>query len=522
MFLYRAYYALVTRLAVRLFTRYPAVQAVYLRRGGGLDAILPWVSDLDFAVVVSGMGAGEREALLSAYRKFATAAVVADEFLEVLDESELPQQHEIPRRQYRLLEGKATWRLLHGRDCLADLPAMPLEKVSSGLFHEVKVWWTIFSWQLLQGRAGWDDPVQQNSVCYKVVAEILRADLALSQGVLTFRKPEALARIKPALSPAERSLVGRLESSARERFRIRRAGLVEATKDFLVTYLDRFAARLSSLPCAVSEPGVSQRLDHAVEERFPHTAERAHVGRLLESVRSCWGDACRGAYLVPSACTDLDELLLLIEVDPASVPPAGQLMSLCRLQHEAQPRLRSRIHLYLLLPHVALQIDADYLHRGWQAILCPAEHPEVFGLLAAPGTALEGGGRAGPVQGAWPPLAREFLRDRLRARREKLREPGVTGSDALGFLRLFWKVLQLELILRSAGRRRVQYPLTLAAIERAAYTEGVPLPVCLAALRKAYESALEGGSHDFTPLLPAAVAYLKEVLARPGPACAKT
>jgi hypothetical protein len=32
--------------------------------------------------------------------------------------------------------------------------------------------------------------------------------------------------------------------------------------------------------------------------------------------------------------------------------------------------------LYLLLPHVALQIDADYLHRGWQSILCPSANLE--------------------------------------------------------------------------------------------------------------------------------------------------
>jgi hypothetical protein len=511
MSLYRAYYRLVTRLAVLLLRRYRGVRAIYLRRGGALGKLVPWVSDLDFAVIVSGMSRLDREAMSSAYRRFAAKVIVADKSLEVCDESELPRHYEIPARQYRLLEGKATWRRLHGEDCLAHLPLLPLEKVSSGLYHEVKIWWTIFSWQLLQGRSGWDDPVQQNSVCYKVMAEVLKAELALFQGVLLFDRADALAHIKPSLGPSEGCLLEQLERIERERFRIRHTEVVEATLDFLLTYLNGFGARLSTLPRTVTQRRVSQEFDCALQDRFLHRAERDHARRLLEAARYRCGESCRTAYLLPAACIHLDELLLMIEFAAHAPPRLEELRRLCRFHQEAQRHLRSRVHLYLLLPHVALQVDADYHHRGWQSILCPSASPDVFDLLSNPEMALEGRPYAQAVSGAWSPLAEESLRDRRRACREKLLREHQMGLHDSDFVRLFWKALQLELVNWFARTERIVYPLTLPAIKRALVNVGVPMPERLAALEPAYHLVLDGRTSDLTDLISPAVDYVEEL-----------
>ena len=511
---YQAYYRLVIRLAVRLLRRYKGVRAIYLRRGGAIRRPTPWVSDLDFAVLVSRMSPAEEQAMATEYRKWAAKVVIADESLDIFDEAELPRLSKRPAHQYRLLEGKQTWRRLHGEDSLARLPLPPLSGVRGGLCHELKVWWTIFSWQLLQGRPGWDDPVQQNSVCYKVVAEVLKIDRALFQGVLLFDRESALAQARDASDrPFHRRLFDELECARGERYRIRHPGLVESTLEFLLDYFDTFASKLPALACAAPREEITQEFDYAAHERFAHLEERRHAERMGRALRTHCGESAHRIHLLPNACGYLDELSLMVEMTPGAPTRVEQLRQLCRMHLETQHARPSKVHLYLLLPHVALQLDADYIGRGWQSVLCAPLHPEVFGLLNT-GLAQESSDGAGSVPSAWSPLAEEFVRDRLGACVTRLNRWQSANLDGAEFVRVFWKTLRLELVLRSAGTRRIVYALTVAAIRRTLAQCGAPVPNSLAELDGAYHMALDGRAPEIGDLRRQAVEYVHELAAR--------
>lgn len=145
-FLYRIWYALGSSLFVKLTLRASAqcghvVRAVYLRRGGGRDELLPGASDLDYFLVLETLPAEREMAFLKAFWRRYRFWRRAFPFLgEVLmgDENELRQWLATPA--VRAYEARFSWRLLHGPEIRrADAePAItidPRDSFSEALKH---------------------------------------------------------------------------------------------------------------------------------------------------------------------------------------------------------------------------------------------------------------------------------------------------------------------------------------------------------------------------------------------------
>jgi hypothetical protein len=508
--IYRAFYALVIHIAVRLFRKYPAIKAVYLRRGCAKEEILPGVSDIDFSVIVDRMDDKAKKELVCNYQRFARVTILPDRGLGVYDHETLDEIYATTRECYRFMEGKATWKLLHGKDYLADLPSLPIEDMYAGIYNEMKVWWTIFAWQLLQARKYHEETVTRNSACYKTICEVLKFDLALNHGVLTFFRSDALEQAKQLLSEKEKGILDKLEFMARKRFRIKDKAILDETTDFLLNYLDRIHREFRTHPFACSLKSVTQKVDCPKNEGLWSEKEHAHIRLLIHHVKEKWSDTYRGAHLV-SGYFLLDELVLMVEVDPQRLPTSQELTELYLLHCETQPQLSSRIHLYLLLRHSAFQIDAEYLNRGWQSILSPPSNPDLFELIGRPEFTLDGGSYQPVNSVVWTPIVEHFLRERKRAFYNRLKSPLIYELDTLDFVRTFWKAVQLVLINRSVRKDEILYPFTLSAVERALAVEGIPLPARLQFLSDAYIDELEGKKVDIKNYIPDAIAYLKEI-----------
>jgi hypothetical protein len=508
--IYRLFYEVVTRLALLIFKKYPAIKAVYLRRGGARGEILPLVSDLDFAVIQKRMNEEDKKSLRRSYERLARATTVLDQSLEVYDEEAFYKHYESKRRRYRIIEGKETWKLLYGKDYLSDLPALPLEELYGGIYNEITIWWTLFIWRLLQVRKNLNEEVIQNSVCYKAVSEILKMDLAFNHSILTFSRSEALKRAKAYLCDNERTLVEKLETLARKRFLINDAGIVDDTKDFLLNYLDSFCKEFRAHNFLQSLKAIPQRVDCSVEEQLLTVVERDHVSRLLDYIKEKWSHTYHGAHLVSGFYFDLDELALMLEVDSERLPTIQELTAFYLLHCDLQHELGSRVNLYLLLPHAAFRIDVDY-RKGWQSILCPSSNPDLFELLGRSEFALNGGVYQPATCSTWTPFVKDFLQERKRDFYERLTSPEIYTLNSLDFLRIFWKTVQLVLINCSIQRDEILYPLTLPAVERATAAEGISLPANLQLLADAYRDELIGKFCDISKLIPEAITYLKEI-----------
>ena len=239
--IYRLLYAFVIRLTLRIFRRYPTIKAVYLRRGSAKGEILPLVSDIDFAVIGEPMDEGDKNELYDAYDRLARITTLLDQTLEVYDEETFYNNYETNDYfQYRFMEGKETWKLLYGKDYLADLPALPLGKMYGGFYTEIKVWWTVFAWKFFQSRKYNAEAVSRNNTCYKAVSEILKMNLALNYETLEFDRMQALKKSQRQFSGEEKGFLEKLERIAEKGFGVNDPGLLDETQDFLFLSLVEF------------------------------------------------------------------------------------------------------------------------------------------------------------------------------------------------------------------------------------------------------------------------------------------
>ena len=516
--LYRFFYSLVIHLTAYLLYRYPSVKAVYLRRGGTGDNIIPLVSDLDFAVIVEEMKEKEKTQLTQTYHKLARVTTVLDSSFEVYERGSLGHIYHTTSRQYRFMEGKAQWKLLYGIDCLADLPALPIEKMSGSLYREIKIWWTIFCWRLLQERKYHNEAITRNTVCYKTVTEMIKMDLAINHNILIFSKTEAIEHIRSFLNRKERALLEKLEPMPRNCFRSPDEGIVEETMEFLLTYLDRFYDSFRTNAYCRQINNVSQKVDCSLKELFTNSGERIHIDRLLNYIKKEWSYSYVGAHLVSGSYFEIDELLLMVEVDPEKLPTEQELTALNLFHWSKGSQFRFRIHLYLLLPHAAFQIDADYLHsRSTHSMLCPYSNPDIFELLGQSEFTIDGSQFNPLTGGKWTPLLKTHLQEQMNYIHEHLEDHLISNMTSLEFMRLFWKGLQLFLIYRSAINNEILYPLTLPAIDRALRLEGLCIPPQLKPLAIAYRDEIEGKPSDITALIPESTVFLKEIYASMAP-----
>ena len=510
---YRGAYKVATRLAVRLFRRYPAIRAVYLTRGSAKGEVLPLVSDIDFLLIHEGLSGADRAELHRAYRRLARVTRLFDAHLRIVDEATLRRDVRVNDHfRFRFAEGKATWRLLYGRDYVRELPTPDAETLDAGLLAEIKVWWSLFGWRFLETRKYSTETVTRNNVCYKAVGEVLKAIQGLSGRRLTFDRTEALQAARESLEPTGQALVERLQAHRRRRFRTDDRTIVEDTTAFLLTHLDRFYGEAQGHPvtCDSGCPDVAFDAPLA-EEPCPEALES--VRRLARSIRQQWGGSLLGAHLVSSVHFNVDELLLLLVGDPERPPSLALLQAAVREQQAQEPLVRRRLRIFVRLANAAFQLDAQDLEQSWQSILWQPSNPDAFALSGAPDRCLEGAPRVSASRPTWGPLVSRFLIEEEMLFGELLYDPAMYKLGSLDFLRGFWKVAQLVAVKRSVVRGRVVVPLTVPAIQRALTRQGIELPVALRPLAAAYGAVLRGADSEIAELVPGAIGYLKEIRA---------
>ena len=510
--IYRAWYTVVIRLAVRLFRKYPAITAVYLRRGSAKGEIIPLVSDIDFAVITQSMSDDDTQELSWRYQRLAQITTLLDQSLEVYDEEMFTKLYETDYFfQYRFMEGKTTWKLLYGKDYLTQIPSLSIEQLYGGFYTEMKTWWLLFAWRFFQDKKYNQETVTQNNLCYKAVSEILKMNLGLNHHILTFDRQEALRLSKAALSHLDQEFLEKLETIARKQFRIADTGILDDTNAFLLRYLNRFYQQFCTHPLARSLRHMHYYVDCPPEEWFWTDDERQYVAKLVAYVKERWPRTCQGAYVAWSIYFNMDELLFFIAIDPQRLPSVQEIAELMRWHRREPFQQQFRITLYLLLPNAALQLNPVALDKSWQAIVCPPSNPEIFALLNRSACTLYGERYPRTTSAAWTPLVEHFLREEQRLFYELLENPAVYKLNNLDFLRIFWKTLQLVVINRSIQKGEICYPLTLPAVTRALAAAGVLLPAPLLCLEKAYRNECKGHTTDIAGLIPLAMQFLKKM-----------
>lgn len=367
--LYRALYGLLARLAAARLGRRAGVEALYLTRGAAGGRIEPGISDLDFLVVTSR--AGDLPAVRATGRRLARASGGLFDYYPrfAVDRDGFERRwRSAPLWQYRIDEGRASWRRLAGRDLLGSLPPLDDETRRAAAYSELCRWWILFA-RMATGSDFAGEPLMRNVTCYKAVSELRRVATVLAGG----ERPASRAA---ALAGDPSPLAAELRELARRRWRGGGAALVEATCRHLFDFFADLARDAERRPFFAIDVAVEQVLEDEPAAHEPELA--AHAAALLDFAGRRWRHGAGAAQVLRSAYRRDDERLLVIDADPERPPSAAETAALVAEHHRQWRRRAPSIELVVLLGEVGFPLTPRMplaLHRG---LVTPATAPDVF------------------------------------------------------------------------------------------------------------------------------------------------
>jgi hypothetical protein len=508
--LYRAIYRAHIAVAVRVARRFPQTKAIYVTRSVGRGEIALGVSDIDVVVV----GAWPEQEQIRLMRRL--GALTA--FSPLYDSGMWQQVHNQAALrnlwetdyffQSRFNEGRAEWRLEFGHNIVAELPPMPKERLGGGYYMEVRSWWLHFIASAFGSGPTARDAIFRNSISYKSVTEVMEIaeSLRTGRGITESRK-QSLRRAIGRSIGRERDFLERLERSGKNNHLHFSGDIQQGSLRLLLPLLDRIHADLRALPSFAALGDF--RVDAQPEELLVTEQARAHARRLAGHLKRSW-PSYRAAYLAPStACFAMDELLLLIEIDPAQLPDLSQLRALCELHAETRAQVPQRVALYLLMPAGACQLEFVSFTEMWRVLIFPSSNPDLFTLIRRPEFLVDGRPQGDLPAPVWSRFAYDVAVEEVNVRRSVLSKvtPDVFPSS-IEIVRNVWRHLQLEVLIRTAAQGPALLALSPAAVSRALRVLGRSEDTLLELLEGAYREELAGRQSDVRPLVPRIMAYL--------------
>lgn len=509
--LYGAAYRVHVWLVVRIARSFPQTCAVYISRTLATGEITYGVSDVDMVIVGEWPEAeqirlmrklGVLTALFPLYDSGLWQQVHQSESLRNLWETDYFFQS-------RFDEGRRQWKLQHGTDIVATLPSVPGHRRGGGYYMEARNWWLHFIASAFGSGPTAQDEIFRNSIAYKAVTEILEIEHVLEiDGSHEESRSKALRNAIERSHGEQRAFLERLETSARANHLGSGGELQPEATDLLLPALDRIHGHLATRPTFASIGEFEVDANPHEILRSPQSIALAQA--LVDHANANW-PGYRAAYLAPGAAAfAMDDLHLLIEVDPASLPSFGSLRQLCDLEAQRRSESLQRISLYLLLPPGACQLEFVSFNEMWRVLLFPPSSPDLFTLIQRDEFVLDGSPATPLVKPVWSRFAHDIALEEVNVRRSVLSRvtPDVFPSP-LEILRNVWRHLQLEVIVRTADRGCAQIPLSPQAVHRALTALNRSDDQLLIALQQAYLSELQGQPSSVRNMIPEILVYLR-------------
>ena len=510
---YRAVYRWHIWFAARVARRFPGTRAVYVTRSIAKGDLVIGVSDVDMVMV----GEWPEEEQIRLMRALGTLTAISPLF----DSGLWQQVHCVDTLrnlwetdyffQSRFDEGRTQWKLIYGEDIVAGLPPIPAARVSGCYYMEARNWWLHLIASIFGSGPTARDSIFCNSIAYKAVIEIAGIARVLrtgSDGVVSTRPASLRSTIEESTN-SKRDFLERLERSALNNH-LRFAGDIQRESvDFLLPLLDQIHKKLQGMPPFVS---VSEfRVDAPADEVLRMPAVVEHVRRLVAHVKEQW-PGYRAASMAPSASSfALDDLMLLIAVDPDRIPSLIQLRELCKLHAGARASLPQRVSIYLLLPSGACQLDIVNFTEMWRVMVFPPSAPDLFALMDREEFRIDGDPASTHSAPVWSRFARDLAIEELNVRRSVLSRitPNVFPSS-LEIIRNVYRHLQLEVLLSGSPGDVARFALSPAAIERGLQSMGMSDIAITGPLEEAYRRELLGEPSDVRPMVPQILTFLRK------------
>jgi hypothetical protein len=498
---YNAIYRWHLAYAVRRLRRLTGVHSIYVTRGMALSEVLPGISDIDLNIygewnnLQEAAVNSELDRLMRLSPLFDAQPAQSIESLQSLYATDYSFQ-------LSLHQGRTEWRLMYGEGVFDLLPDMPISRVAGAYYMELRVWWGRFVNSAFGFGEMAIDELFRTSTAYKVVANLMNFQSVLEGGPPESSRSRMMQSALSRMAGEDRRLLQRLVASADSRHRSFDGNIQEETFPFLLRNYEEVHAKLRGTP-SFQSIAAQIHIDASASEMLVSSSARAHAETMVEWVKKNW-TGFRAAYLVPSLSFYYpDDLVLLLEVDPADLPTVAQIRQLCRYSIDGGSRLIQRVAPYLLLAGGAYELEILSEVELWHHTFHPLANPEIFALIERREFVLHGAPRGPSEPPVWTRFGSDLIDEELMIRRAALSKIAEAGNIAsLELLRNLWRHLQLEIVQRSAAGGSVLLPMTPAAVQRALQMFGFPGGALLEQLRVAYESEINGEPVDVSPLLP--------------------
>jgi hypothetical protein len=498
---YKAIYRMHVSYALRCLKTLPHTRSIYVARGVATGEIVSGVSDVDL-VVLGEWSDPEQANVMAGLRRLSALSPLYDASLWQHAHT-IAGLHSLYATdlyyQCRFDQGRTQWKLLFGEDVIARLAPPPTERLAGGYYMDIRNWWDTFKHSAFGTGPTARDSIFRHSVAFKAVGEIVNKSAGLRGNPLQDSRKKAIADARVQSKGWDRAYLERLDRSAETRHRRFEGDIREETFQFLLRHLDAMHARIGAASSFQNAGGAAMRLDAPREEILLTAAAQAHVGEVLAHVKRQW-IGYLGAFLVPSiSFFTLDDLMLLIEIDPARPPSVEQIRNLCRFHEKAGKELRQRVALLLLLEHGAVQVESVSPLELWHLVLCREANPDVFLQLGNRESAIDGSPKSidGPV--VWTRFAAALIDEEVAVRRAAAAAmSGDSSMTSIELVRNIWRQIQIEVVQRSQTTHPV-IPLTPRAVQRTLAGLGVPDNPALDQLREVYEAELNGRDTGFGP-----------------------
>jgi hypothetical protein len=490
--LYLAFYRLHVWLAKSLALRFRGTRAMYLAAGMGRGEIRPGISDIDtvifgdwdpetqirllkcLAVLVLLMPLFDRESL--------GAIQTWQEFLQ-LNDTDLFMA-------YHYSSSKQNWRLIWGEDLIQGLPPLQPARRGGASHIELRRWWATYAKVAYGNGVTARDAVFRNSMSFKAVADVLRAEIMAFGQV---PPPTRKQILQQALHQPDAVLQHRLLASEADDFLTMEGDPRLFVAPWLLhrlEHLNRTLAATESFSALASA-----RIEGTAAERLIAPATAAHAARLAQSAQKHPG--FKAAYLAPCAVFfSPDSLGVFLEFDPAHLPSSDELRELLAFHFKEHAQLPQRLLVYLLLDNAAYVLESSYGLEIWSWMLVPQANPDLFSLLSRDEFLLCGTSRSPEQDLRWSHVSQELLEEELSVRRAAHQRFGALARPSpADNLRNLWRLLQLVVMKRRVMGEMV-IPVTVAATSRAVAQHAPDRAADLDTLHDAMMAFLEGRSPD--------------------------
>ena len=444
--------------------RFEGTLAVYVTGGMGTGALNVGVSDIDFAIIGSWPEEtqftllkifGAITFISPLYDSASIAQITTMEDLKVLAATDM---------YMALVYAKAgqQWRLLWGSNVLGELPPIAFDRFAGCVAMDLRRWWNTMALVCFSTGVISRDSIFRNSISFKVIAEILRAEQALSGSIPHDSRREMLERESKT---SRDEIVGILVDCADRQFLSIAADPRPATMQWLLKHAELFHKQISSTSYFL--PSRSVTIEGSAAEVLLTHESVDHARSIVACAQREWS-TLRGAWLVPALTfMSPDGLALVLEPGAGNVPSLAALQRVCGEHLRGRNQTPQRIRLYLLLEQAAYQLDTGDGLELPHYTFTPATSPDVFAALGKEEFLLFGEPRLTLAQLGWSAFAHEVALEELAARRGAYARFGIhSRPKLLNNLRNFWRLLQLWIVERSAAEGNACLAISVQAICR--------------------------------------------------------